>query len=104
VELTLLDQALLHAGGDAVAEEDAIRHDHPAAASRLEGPLDHLDEQQRGLAGPGRGWEVGLDALLLLASERGVGDHHIDLRRRADLAQGHRERILAPKVGMLDLV
>ena len=70
---------------DAVAEEEAVRHDHAAPAARLEDPLDELKEQQRGLRRPRCLGEVRLDRLLLLAAERRVGEDDVDAVGGADL-------------------
>jgi hypothetical protein len=52
-----------------------------------------LQEQQCGFAGLHVGWEVGLDARLLLAAEGRVGEDHVHALVVADFADAPLERL-----------
>ena len=75
----------------AVAEQRAVGHDHRgparASASLPQLPHDELQEQQRRLGGLLVVREVVLDALLLLAAERRVGQDHVHAVLVADLGE-----------------
>ena len=90
VQVELLEQFLLDAGADAVAEERAVGHDDGGAAGlrlALQLAHDELQEQQRGFGGLLVLGEVAVDAALLLAAEGRVGQDHIHAVSVADLAQ-----------------
>ena len=92
MQVELLEQLLLDAGADAVAEQRAVGHDHAAAPARLAGGAaqlahDELQEQQRRLGGLLVLGEVALDAALLLAAEGRVGQDHVHPVLVADLGE-----------------
>ena len=94
VEVELLEQLLLDAGADAVAEEGAVGDDdggagRPARRRRPAVQLAHdeLQEEQRRLGGLLVLGEVALDALLLLAAEGRIGEDHVHPVLLADLGQ-----------------
>ena len=94
MQVELLQQLLLDAGADAIAEQRAVGHDDGGAGGspwrvggRLQLPHDELEEQQRGLGGLLVLGEIALDALLLLAAEGRVGEDDIDALLLADLGE-----------------
>ncbi len=99
VQIALGEQGFLDAGFDAFAEERAIRQHESGAAAGLEDLHEEHEEEVGGLAGAELGGVVGLDAVLLHATERRVGDDAVHALLRAPVAQGTGEGVVVADVG-----
>jgi hypothetical protein len=105
VQVALGEQFLLDAGFDAFAKERAVGQHNRAASAVFDQVHDEDEEQVGGFAGADGGGEILLDAILLHAAERRVGDDDIHAVFRAVIAERSGEGVVvADLAGHFDAV
>ena len=99
VQVALAEEGFLNTGLHAFAEEGAVGQHESSATAGLEDLHQEHEEEVGSLAGAELGGVVGLDAVLLHATEGWVGDDNVHALLRAPVAQRAGEGVVVADIG-----